>query len=107
VVKRIVVFDPPSFALAYETLATWQPGPKEDAAASALEKLGQHGEPVRTENPDLFLRKTADDITVELLESEKDVLLDAIRARNWHTFALAKKRRTVELLTNAQTVEAT
>jgi hypothetical protein len=108
VVKRIVTLDPKSYALAYEALATFRaPKNMEDAHADAMVKMESVGRPKAepTPNPDLVLRETLADVTCELLESERDIVLAALDSIQWPGFALALKRRAVTLLKNAQAIE--
>ena len=113
-VSRIVRFDGPDgarlYELAFEALAAFQAGPREATAASAYEKLASIGipKPEKTGNPDLVLM-TLNDVSgschVELMESERDIVLDAIAKVPWPTFALARKARVVALLENAEKVQ--
>lgn len=111
-VKRILRFAGAdaarSYRLLYESLAIFRPGKdKEDIAEATLGKLDVLGTPRPPEpgqNPDLVLMmlKDAGAYDVELLESERDLILDAVRAIQWPTFAIAKKRKAVDLLMNAE-----
>lgn len=109
-VKRIVKMDPKSYTLTYEALATFRaPKSMEDAHADAMVKMEAVGQP-RDEpmpNPDLVLRTASSDVSCELLESERDVVLAALEAIQWPGFALAMKRRAVALLKNAEARETT
>ena len=110
-VKRIVRFDGPDgarlYELAFEALAAFQAGPREAIAASAYEKLASIGipKPEKTGNPDLVLMTLNGACHVELMESERDIVLDAIAKVPWPTFAYAKKTRLVALLENAEKVQ--
>lgn len=101
-----MLLDKRSYELAFEALSFFQPSKQEEAAAAgAYEKLSAVGveKQERTSNPDLVLRTLAvDEVAVEMLESERDVILAAIDKPSWPTFALAKKARAVERLRNAE-----
>lgn len=111
-VKRKVRFDgeegPKHYELAHQALANFQAGPKEDVAAAAFEKLCAIGVPKaeKSANPDLILLTLDGKVECELLESERDVIVEALGRVPWPTFAVAMKRRVVALLENAEKVSA-
>ena len=113
-VKRIVSFKGPEAAhfyrLIYSSFAVYRPSTgKEDIAESALDKLqaiGVEQEPAEGQNPDLAIYVLQPgEHTIELLESERDLILDALAGIQWPTFALARKKRLVSLLRNAEARE--
>jgi len=109
VVKRIVRLDARSYELSFEALSVFRaPRAQQETAESAHEKLAAIGHPAKDQpqNKDMELRTLrGEEGTAELLEAERDLVLAAIEAIDWPTFALARKRRAVELLRNAQAVE--
>jgi hypothetical protein len=112
VVKRIVRFDgedgPALFEVAHQALANFQPGPREAIASAAFEKLCAIGVPKseQSNNPDLVLLTLDEAREVELLESERDVIVEALGKIPWPVFAIAKKNRVLALLENAEKVSA-
>jgi hypothetical protein len=111
VVNRIVRFDGPDgarlYELAYESLAVFRGGKeRRTVAASTLEKLARVGTPKpaeQTGNPDLeLLTLNGKGCTVTLEVRERDLLVEAVQAPDWPTFALAKQQRVVALLENAE-----
>ncbi len=111
-VNRIVKFTGPhgprSFEVAYEALATYRPSKGQyeeaEAALAALDAVSVVKE--KTVNPDLVLKTVLADVTVVMSEAERDVILAAIEATQFPTFALLSRRRTMEILKNAEAVAA-
>ena len=110
-VKRIVRFDGQDGKRAYELL--WEvlgsfapPQAKEDAVETGLGKLGKIGVERKGPhpNPDFVARTLEAPASVELMEAEHIVALEALRAARVPGYALALKRKAVAVLDNAQAV---
>ena len=109
--KRIVRFGGPQADLVYKTtceaLGIFKAGAREEVASSAYEKLIGIGEAAKA--PETAMHMGVYSLNgireVELLESEKDVAVDAIRALPLPTFAFPFKKLMLDNLLNAEKVE--
>lgn len=109
-IRRILKLDPKCYEVVFEALAGYVAAPNErDVTHATFAKLSGVGEPKRepTRNPDLVYRTASSTVTLDLLESERDILLRAVEQAQWPAFALGNMLRAVEQIRNAERVEAT
>ena len=115
IVKRVLRFDAAQrrlFEMIYEAAAIFRPGPGRSEKRTRLETVLAKLEPGTLErdreqgqNPDLTLRTIRGPLQLELPESERDLLIEAMDAIDWPGFASAKAGAARQLLLDAERVE--
>lgn len=113
-VRRIVRFDAEdkrAYEFIVEAFASWSPGRSKHAAAielhQKLAKVGTDRPREPRQNPDLTLYTITGPVVIELLESERDMLFDAMKRLedSLPVFALAVAAQAEKILSNAERLE--